>query len=147
MGTRGRKSQADFSVVSIAPRIGRPAAPDELTAEQAEEWRAVVGRLPADWFSREHHALLAEYCRHTGRARFVAKTIACLETAGLRSHEDVLAYDKLTAIAERESRAMLACARALRLTHQSRLDPKTAARRARDLMPSAYELMESANGR
>jgi hypothetical protein len=39
-------------------------------------------------------------------------------------------YRKLAAEAERETRAMLACARSLRLTHQARTDSRTAGRRA-----------------
>jgi hypothetical protein len=39
-------------------------------------------------------------------------------------------FDKLLAMAERESRAALACVRALRLTPQARIEPKTAGRKA-----------------
>jgi hypothetical protein len=45
----------------------RPEPPEDLTEEQAAEWSAVVDRLPADWFPRETHGLLARYCRHGSR--------------------------------------------------------------------------------
>ncbi len=62
MGTRGRKSAAELGVIQGIPE--RPDAPDELTPEQAEEWRAVVDRMPVDWFRREIWPLLCAYCRH-----------------------------------------------------------------------------------
>jgi len=37
----------------------------KLTDEQAEEWRAVVSRMAADWFPRETHGMLLAYCRHS----------------------------------------------------------------------------------
>lgn len=55
----------------IAPFVGmsaitRPDPPDEyrLSDEQTAEWWSVVNRMPADWFPRETHALLAQFCRH-----------------------------------------------------------------------------------
>jgi hypothetical protein len=68
MGKRGRKSSAELSVVTPL-KTRRPPPPEDLTEEQASEWRAVVSRMPPDWFTREHFALLADYCRHVCRAR------------------------------------------------------------------------------
>jgi hypothetical protein len=67
----GRKSAASLSVVSM---IGheRPAPPEELTEDEATEWREIAGRMPHDWFTRENFPLLAEYCRHIVRARDLA---------------------------------------------------------------------------
>ena len=48
--------------------IARAPAPDELTAEEREEWRAIVNRLPADFFPRETWPLLAQLCRHVCHA-------------------------------------------------------------------------------
>jgi hypothetical protein len=52
-----------------------------LTDEQATEWWAVVNRLPADWFPRETHALLIQYCRHVVSARRVAQLLTQAESA------------------------------------------------------------------
>jgi hypothetical protein len=41
----------------------------DLTEDQAAEWRAVVDRLPNDWFPRETHGMLAQFCRHVCTAR------------------------------------------------------------------------------
>ena len=75
MAQRGRKSAASLSVVSLIADA-RPAPPDELAVEEAEEWRAIARRMPADWFARENHPLLSEYCRHIVRARDLAGDIA-----------------------------------------------------------------------
>src|SRR3954447_21858116 len=74
MGKRGPKSTDELSTIvpfpSREPR--RPPAPRELAKAEALEWRAVVDRLPADWFPRETWGLLTQYCRHVVRARHVA---------------------------------------------------------------------------
>ena len=48
----------------------------ELSDEEGEEWCEIVDRLPADWFARETHALLVQYCRHVVAARRVSQLIA-----------------------------------------------------------------------
>lgn len=125
MGTRGRISGAALAVAAIGPdgvtSLRRPDAPDELTAEQAEEWRAVVNRLPAEWFPRETWPLLASYCRHIVTGRRVAQLIAACEA---REDFDVQEYDRLLHMQERESRAICALARSMRLSHQSTYDAK-----------------------
>jgi hypothetical protein len=72
MAQRGRKSAASLSIVSVLGNE-RPAPPEDLTDEEAKEWRAIVGRMPADWFTRENFPLLVEYCRHVVRARDLAR--------------------------------------------------------------------------
>ena len=125
MGTRGKKSVAALSVAMPVGVTQRPDAPYDLTDEQSEEWWAVVNRMPADWFPRETHAVLAQYCRHVVTARRVAQLIADAENpkakgAGL----DVDAYDKLLKLQEREGRAMSSLATRMRLTQQTTYDPK-----------------------
>jgi hypothetical protein len=118
MEGRGRKSSASLTVVSSNPTqaFNRPEPPSDLTREQAEEWVAVVNRLPADWFPRETHPVLASYVRHIVAARHVAQLIVKLEKA---ETVDVDEYDQLLRIQERESRAIVACARSMRLTQQT----------------------------
>lgn len=52
MGIRGPKSAADLASPAVADLRGdaRPKPPEDLIEEQADEWRAVVARLPAGWF-------------------------------------------------------------------------------------------------
>lgn len=122
MATRGRKSAASLAVVQAdgVAIVPRPTPPSELTSEQAAEWRAVVGRMPTDWFPRETHSLLAQYCRHVVAARRVAQLIAAAEEGG--EAFDVDEYDKLLKMQEREGRALSSLATRMRLTQQTTYD-------------------------
>lgn len=125
MRTRGRKSSAALAVVTTLPGQ-RPEPPAELTDEQADEWRAVVGRMPSDWFTRETHELLANYCRHVTKARTLAKAIDGFDPEWLVDEDGLKRFDKLTQMAEREGRAMSSLATRMRLTQQSRYNPAAA---------------------
>ncbi|MBS7737929.1 MULTISPECIES: hypothetical protein [unclassified Chelatococcus] len=104
----------------------RPRPPAGLTAKQKREWGAVVNRLPADWFTRETHALLVQYVRHVERADILAKAIDKFPPADLETEDGVERYDKLTKMAEREGRALSSLATRMRLTQQSRYNAKNA---------------------
>lgn len=123
MRTRGRRSAESLAVISSGgiETIRRPEPPDELTDEQAEEWRAVVNRLSADWFPRETHGMLAQYCRHVVAARRVAQLIAAHETS---DPFDVEEYDRLLKMQEREGRALSSLSTRMRLSQQATYDPK-----------------------
>lgn len=118
MGTRGRVSGAELSVISSQgiETIRRPDPPSELTDEQSEEWKAVVSRLPADWFPRETHAMLAQYCRHVVGARRVAQLVGKIEAA---KEFDLDAYDKALKMQEREGRAISSLATRMRISQQA----------------------------
>jgi hypothetical protein len=121
MGSRGRTSSASLSVTSAAPVdvIQRPDAPYDLTDEQSEEWWAVVNRMPADWFPRETHSMLAQYCRHVVAARRVSQLIANAEGS---DPFDVEGYDRLLKMQEREGRALSSLATRMRLSQQTTYD-------------------------
>ncbi len=123
MKARGRISAASLEVSKVAPVevVQRPDAPYDLTDEQTTEWWAVVNRLPAEWFPRETHALLAQYCRHVVAARRIAQLVDAEEKGEL----DLDRYDKLLKMAEREGRALSSLATRLRITQQSTLSEKT----------------------
>lgn len=123
MKTRGRTSAAALEVAALGKveTIQRPDAPYELTDEQAQEWWAVVNRLPADWFPRETHGLLAQYCRHVIAARRVAQLVAAEEAGEF----DLDRYDQLLKMQEREGRALSSLATRLRITQQATVSPKT----------------------
>ena len=97
----------------------RPEPPSELTDEQADEWEAVVNRLPADWFPRETWGLLTQYCRHVVSARRVAQLAE--QMVGSEDF-NVAEYDKLLQMQEREGRAMSSLATRMRLTQQATFD-------------------------
>lgn len=122
MEQRGRKSSAALTIVPSSPVVAvtRPSAPDDLTNEQAEEWTAVINRLPADWFPRETHGLLASYCRHVVAGRRIAQLIANAEKSKALDLDE---YDKLLKMQERESRAASSLATRMRLTQQTTYIP------------------------
>ena len=95
----------------------RPEPPKGLTDDQANEWRAVVNRMPAEWFPRETHALLAQYCRHVVSAQHVAEIIEKLWSSDDFSLET---FDQLLRMQEREGRALSSLATRMRITQQSR---------------------------
>lgn len=121
MGARGRKSAAELALPAVTAEIQRPDAPYDLTDEQTEEWWAVVNRMPADWFPRETHALLANYCRHVVMARRVAQLIQAAEK---QEQLDVDEYDKLGKMMERESRIIASLSTKMRISQQATYDPK-----------------------
>lgn len=118
MEGRGRRSAASLAVISSGSvqAVRRPDAPAELTDEQAGEWAAIVAALPADWFPRETHAMLAAYCRHVVALRRIG---ALIEQAGAGEAIDLDDYDKLLKMQERESRAMSSLATRMRLSQQA----------------------------
>lgn len=116
-----RKSLAALSVVQPVglEEVRRPMPPAELGDEQKQEWLAVVNRLPADWFPRETHSMLAQYCRHVVAARRVAQLIESAEQSDPFAVED---YDRLLKMQEREGRALSSLATRMRMTQQSTYD-------------------------
>jgi hypothetical protein len=127
---RGRKSVAQLSVIR-AETAFRPKPPAELTVEQAIQWRAIVNRLPADWFPTETWPLLAAFCRHSENAKRIAGLINAVNPDALRDPDSFRTYDKLLATHERETKAMSFVAVKLRLTPSSRLKAETASRMCR----------------
>jgi hypothetical protein len=89
----------------------RPTPPDELAEDEAAEWRAIASRMPHDWFTRENHPLLCEYCRHIVRARDLARDITKFKQfpAEVRlTSEGIQRYDTLLRMADRERAAIVA---------------------------------------
>jgi hypothetical protein len=121
MEKRGRASAASLSVIQGGgvQVITRPKPPEELTSEQSDEWVAVVNRLPAEWFQRETHGMLAQYCRHVVASRRVAELIATVESSG---EMDIEQYDRLLKMQEREGRALSSLATRMRLSQQTTFD-------------------------
>jgi len=126
---RGRKSSAELALITPID-AARPAAPEGLTEAQVNVWCDVVLRLPASWFPRETHHLLAEYCKAVTRARFIGAELDRFQSSWLAEDGGPERYLKLSGAADRQVRTMNALARALRITNQSRLKAETAARKA-----------------
>lgn len=126
MGNRGRTAAAaSLAIVppgELVTSIKRPPAPPELTHEQAEEWRAVVDRMPAEWFTRETHGMLAQYCRHVVSARRVGQLIESMDQGS--EEFDLAKYDLLLKMQEREGRALSSLATRMRISQHSSYDKK-----------------------
>jgi len=122
-----RKSLAALSVAAMtAPRSVAPLKPPRgMSTTQRMVWRNTVEALPGDWFTREHVALLRRYCEHVARADDIERRLARLDP--IADGDD---YDRLARLGIAETGRLLALARAMRLTQQSRLKAETAANRA-----------------
>lgn len=124
MRQRGRKSSGGalaLGQISGLETIQRPKPPSELTEEQAEEWRAVVDRLPADWFGRETFALLAQHCRHVCRARRLAQM---LDEAERADGFEIDNYAKLLREEIAQSNIIQSLATRMRISQYSSYDAK-----------------------
>lgn len=120
MGSRGPRSAAENSTLR-AIAVRRPPPPAELTEAEAAIWRDIVASSPADWFRREAFPILVELCRHAARAAVVDGLLRQFELEWVKTEGGLDRLDKLLSMAERESRAILACSRSLRLTPQSQI--------------------------
>lgn len=124
MGTRGRKSSTELTTPGAVTLIERPAAPLDLTPEQAEEWQAIVDALPADWFQRENYPLLAQYVRHVIDARRIAQLI---DQECARADMDVAAYTELLKAQRQETAALKTLAASMRMAQQAKYNAQSAA--------------------
>lgn len=127
MGQRGRKSAGSLAQpVLIEAR--RPPPPAELSDVEAEVWRDAVGTMPTGWFCRAQYPILVAYCRHTARASQLSRMVAEFRTEWVAQAGGLERLDKLLAMAERETRSLIACARSMRLTQQAQILPRGAGR-------------------
>jgi len=141
MGARGKQSAAALAVIqpSSITAIHRPDPPDELTSDQAFEWRAVVDRMPADWFPRETHPMLIQYCRHIVSARHIAQMIDNFLDDG-SPLQTVETYNKLLIMQSREGRDMSSLATRMRISQHAQYNHKKTTGR---LLPSKKAPHES----
>ena len=125
-----RKSAAALSVVTPI-QDHRPAVPDDMPEAQAIIWKGITNRLPHDWFRREHLELLRAYCQHAAIAQVIARRIEAFDPKWFAEDGGLERFDALSRVLDREHKAMLALARAMRLTHQSQYDPRVMGAKAR----------------
>jgi len=125
---RGRKSAAGLAlVVPIPGQRHRP--PSHLSPDAAAEWRAIIAIKPAGWFTRDTFGSLEALCCHTVSLRRISAKIDAMEAADDPSAATAL--DRAYAQRERESRAVLANARSLRITIQAQRTAGNAGTEAR----------------
>lgn len=123
---RGRKSRFTQAAPTAAP--ARPVAvPEGMPEDAAAIWRRVAVAMPGGWFGPEHREMLAAYCLHAAAARRFQLALADMDV-DTSCPDAIMAANRLSGMAERESRAALAMARSMRITHQAQATPAEAAR-------------------
>jgi hypothetical protein len=123
VGARGPQAQAAQGLTVIGGNgieaVRRPDPPHDLTDEMAHEWRAIVNRLPADWFPTETWPLLAQYCTHIIRARRLRSILCQMEAS---EDFDPVQYKLTLDAEEKQSRSMSSLATRMRLSQASVYD-------------------------
>ncbi len=139
------QQEAQPEDVTLEPVIPgtRPAAPDELNADEKAEWHKFTLKMPENWFPPETWPLLAQLCRHICQGRWVGE---CLQEvrAGLARDLDAEALEKverLVRMHDREGRAMVGLMLKLRLTSQQRLPDEDVVRRGREAAAEVPEVL------
>lgn len=125
---RGRKSAASLAVVPVSLEARRPPPPEHLDPKAADVWRNTVSTMPGGWFDRAQEPILSAYCRHVVSASRLTCLVDGFEDDWLREDGGLQRLDKLMSMRERESRAVVMCARAMRLTQQAQMHPRSAGR-------------------
>ena len=131
---------AQLAVIQPLPTQQRPPPPKHLSPEEAAEWQALVGTMPANWFPRECHAALAQLCRHTCRARLLGAKVNAMQSKCFGTEEGIRALDKMLAMLERETKQITSLSRSMRLTQQTRVNKVVAGSRATGPGASYYDL-------
>lgn len=124
MGARGPKAASEIALVedgNVIP-LPRPEPLEELTHEQAEEWRKITDSLPADWFTKDTQPVLAQLCRHIVRAREFAGLIEACKTSDEFNLKD---FRDLSRAEREQSEIIRSLSTKLRITQQARLDKRT----------------------
>lgn len=132
---RGKKSAESQSVAllerdSAISHETRLAPPLHLSDLVRAEWLAVVNDQPASAFSAIHVPMLEMYCKHVVKARMFDDEIECSDKTWLADDDGLKRMDKLTQLAERESRAASSLATRLRITRQAIERPENLGRAA-----------------
>jgi len=103
------------------------APPDELTQEQARDWRDMVSRLPADWIGEDNAPLLCELVRHRSYSRATARAIdAVLAGKSLNNVKVRREFIALARLHLEQSDAVVRISTKLRITPQSQTDSRMA---------------------
>jgi hypothetical protein len=112
----------------MAPATERLRSPAHVSEAERAIWCEVVNDQPADAFTPTHAPLLELYCRHIVQARILADELANFERSWIADDDGLKRYDRLLAMAERESRAASSLATRLRITRQAVEHPLTVGR-------------------
>ena len=135
MKQRGRTSAAALSVMSVDGLQTRPSPPACLSEPERELFVSIVAGCDAGHFRSTDLPLLSRYCE--------AAVLA--EQAALELRNGAVVDGKPSpwiVIQEKSVRAMVSLSMRLRLSPQSRLDPKSLARQQPHSGPRLWETSE-----
>lgn len=116
-------------VPSVPDPVGYPPAPRGLSRRQRALWRTIAASKPPNWWDAATLPLLAALVAH---AATLEQLQAQFDQLGDLADPGTLArLERLSSLRDREAKAMSSLATKLRLTPQSRYEPRSAARDAR----------------
>ncbi len=118
-GSNDADDRQPTNVVTLDPRAGRPEPPPELTADEAAEWRRLVGCMPHNWVTPENVDTLDDYCRFFDLMNVLSRELRTMLERGLNTREDTAACIRLQTAGDAAAFAMLECATKLKLTPES----------------------------
>ena len=122
----GRKSGPSLATVTALP-VRLLAAPDDLSAEQAEVCGQVVATKPSDWWDAGSVPLLAAYCRAVVESRKISALVESMSADMLLLDDGLARYKELRKIQAALSGEVNTLARAMRLTQQAKYRADAAA--------------------
>ena len=114
--------------MEVTPRQPPPA---ELSEIEAGIWLSVTNTKPADWFQADTTLLMIGYCKHGSTAMLLDRQIDGFDPGWLATDEGIDRFRKLTDMREKQTRAINALSRSMRLTQQSKYDLKVASTTAK----------------
>lgn len=118
-----RESAASLSIANVASLPERPAAPDFLSEPESCVWQETVATKPAEWFQRDSHPMLAQYCKAVVLHRSLSEKLDRIDIAEAEPKD----LEKLVSMVCKVSSLSAALATKMRLSQQSRYTPDKAA--------------------
>jgi P27 family predicted phage terminase small subunit len=135
MGTRGRASDAELSVVAVDAAQRRPP-PETLTEEEAGMWNSIMASLPADWFRPSDWPILAAYCQTAVQYEQATKELRG-QALTLEADNGRMYRNPLLAVQHTAALRLAALAVKLRLCPSSRVRQDATGARSKQQQPSA----------
>ena len=136
----GRKSAAELGVQISPLSVQRPKPPAELSDAEKATWKAVTATKPADWWRPDTHPLLISYCRHVANATRIDDLIETFNYKDIKESFNLFeCLDKLLRARDRESRALVMLARAMRISQQAMILPRGAGRATANTPTGTYD--------
>jgi len=132
MKQRGRISAAAMSLIGVGGEQARPSPPACLSGPERELFAALVTGCDADHFRQTDLPLLSRYCEAAILAEQAALELRNCAVVDGKPSPWIVVQEKCV-------RAMVSLSLRLRLSPQSRLDPKTLARQLPHSGPQPWD--------